>query len=239
MTQDWKYGDYWERAPIEDGEVWRDQHGNYFAVGDLCVTPVERILAMAGRPKLVYMDPPWNQSNISSFYTKAGVDQDGRRFPFTDFLARVMRVVRELAVPAYVETGLGSRVMFLECAHAAGLRETHEWQITYYRKNPCLLFRLVRQEDVALRGTIPNPSAFDGVDDDHTPGIAMQQETEPGDLVADFCFGRGLTARTALQHRRRFVGLELNKRRAAWPITHFMDRGSRFDRTSIVANREV
>ena len=56
---------------------------------------------------------------------------------------------------------------------------------------------------------------LNGMDDEHTPGIAIEHSSEEGDWVFDPCTGLGCTARHAQRLGRRFLGLELHPRRLA------------------------
>ena len=65
----WEYGGAYQRHPIENKRAVFDngsivQHHDIFK-------PLPDFMLQADT---LFIDPPWNQGNISSFYTKAGKD---------------------------------------------------------------------------------------------------------------------------------------------------------------------
>jgi len=198
---DWSYGDAWERYPIETGTTWMERRtGSAVAVCDL----FDGLPAFMTQADMIYVDPPWNTGNVRSFYTKSGIPTD-RNFP------QLFGVLLE-----HIED-IGARVCYMEMGKqhrglvASELRliypSVQTWQVTYYRRNPSYLIRA---------GYMPTGHDYTGIDDMHTPRMAMEHEVF--DCVADLCMGRGLTATTAYKLGKRFVGTELNKRRLAVTI---------------------
>ena len=100
----WSYGKAWERFPIE--QVCK-VGGHVFAVADHHSGLSRRFLENrskfgVGDIDLCYVDPPWTQSNESSFRTKAGFDK------IEDGFEKLMRIIIDLSSVApvvYMEMG--------------------------------------------------------------------------------------------------------------------------------------
>lgn len=198
---DWSYGDSWERYPIEAGEPWMERStGSQVAVYDL----FDGFPAFMTHADMIYVDPPWNTGNIRSFYTKAGMPTKRN---FRQFLDVLFGRIKDIDAPVcYMEMGKQNRetvINTLQDLYAS----VQFWEVIYYRKNPSFLIRAAHT---------PTDTDFTGIDDMHTPRMAM--ETELFSCVADLCMGRGLTATTAYRLGKQFVGTELNKRRLAVTI---------------------
>lgn len=195
----WKYGDSWERYPIEPGQVWGLPNGSMVAVHNI-YEPLPSWM----RADLVFVDPPWNLGNLNSFYTKAGRTDHRRDFgEFSDTL--MQRILDIGACTAYVEMGnqfVDDWVERLE----DHFPHVQRWAVTYYRKHPT---NLLRASTIA-----PIDYDFTGLDEAHC--IKLVAQLEDYDTIADPCMGRGLVGLAAYQNGgRRFVGIELNKRRLA------------------------
>ncbi len=195
----WQYGDSWERFPIIEGEVWsHDASGSKVTVHDLREGPPGYML----RTEMVYCDPPWSLGNANAFITKAGMDSYLRGFDeFMDALFKCIEAISP--VVCYLEIGRQHERDFAERLGVL-FPSVQEWQITYYRRQPCFLLR---------GGRTPVSRDFSGLDDEDTPFAAIEAEG-PGS-VADPCTGRGLTLLAAHKHGTRFLGSELNRRRLA------------------------
>lgn len=205
-TNRWTYPkDGGEKYPVQPGQVWRvGEHT--FVCSDLIETRLfDETLAAVGAPDLVYVDPPWNPSNLSSFRTKAAKDRAD--YTIWQLYARVFGIHPE--VPHFVEGGikeaLNVKAQMPEGHHVTG------WRITYYRKHPCVLHYV---------GTTPPPANLpdlNGVDDDYTPDKVMK--AYGSGLVVDPCAGRGLTARTAARNGWRSVTNEMSPWRMSAAMT--------------------
>ena len=66
----WKYGDSWEKYPIEEGEIWQEP----FSQSRIAVADLRNDLPFEIEAEMVYMDSPWNKGNVNSFITKAGMN---------------------------------------------------------------------------------------------------------------------------------------------------------------------
>lgn len=209
----WRYGDAWERFPIEPGQVW--------GVGDSRVAIHDVFDPLPGfmlAAELLYVDPPWNAGNINAFYTKAGLSHIYRRYEH--FVAVFFERIREI----------NPRVCYLEMGrqHADWIYSLlpfphrQRWPVTYYRTQPCWLFR------GSLDGPVDHD--FTGIDEARIPAIVAR--LEPAGVIGDLCMGRGLTGLAAYRAGKTFVGTELNARRLACLLAAIAKLGGHVERFS-------
>jgi hypothetical protein len=197
-----------ENYPVQPGEVWH-VGAHQIRCGDL-TNHKDHVWLQGFVPDLVYCDPPWGQALATGFRTKAGLTD------FVSYQSLYKTVFRLVAlhypdVPAYFEQGRKWTAEMQEIAAAEGLELTQDWDITYDGKSPATLtmFNAAGRSHSNLRG----------YDDMQTPGMAIVDHTRQGDLVLDPMTGRGLTAWSAADLGRRFVGLELSPHRVSVTLT--------------------
>lgn len=214
---EWDYGGQWGENPIEPGEVWvEEKTGSAVMVRDI-YEGVPGFMTMAD---MVYTDPPWNTSNINSFYTKAGkreTRRDHRRF--IDVLFHALSLIDPKVV--YMEMGWENWEL-VEYKTQDQFQAVQHWSITYYGNNPAVLIR---------GGNDPTDHDFTGEDDADTPGIAM--DAEEFEAVADLCMGRGLVGISAFNRGKRFYGTELNKKRLACLVDKVERAGGKFTKYEV------
>lgn len=152
----------------------------------------------------VFVDPPYNGSALSSYYTKAGVS--GKK-TFKEFSARLIEVIKEI----------DPRIVFVELPVEGGddikrfvseeYPHTATAQSTYYGKSPCLI--AIGSKDEIPRSALE----IDGLDEEDA--IAHICSRVSFGKIADPCMGKGLVAFYAAKNGRRFAGTELNPKRLA------------------------
>lgn len=226
---EWRYGDAGDRWPVRPGEVWK-VGPHLFGCGDLelgagplLVSAASGYCAMPA-PRIAYTDPPWTAGLARGFRSKAGLP--GAPVDMGALLDRIFEASREATGEVFIE---GSALAALDelvthRGNAAGFALVNSVAITYYHraKNRGLLHIFTRVgKDPGEWGRYREVVSLD---DDETPGLAMRLATDRGDVVADFCLGRGLTARWAHELGRRCVGLELAPRRLACVLDWFARR---------------
>ena len=192
----WKYGDSWERYPIEG--TWKESKtGSIVAVNDIFTGLPEFMLGA----DMIYSDPPWNTGNLTSFYTKAGLTNNKVYENLLDTLITHIKVISPKV--CYLEMGKENRSK-VQDELSKIYSHVQVWPVTYYKKHPSYLIRGGRSDTSV---------DYTGMDEEFTPLRAM--ESEDFNCVADFCMGRGLTGVAAYTLGKKFVGTELNKRRLA------------------------
>lgn len=186
---DWTYGKEGNAYPVKPGQVWKTGE-HVFVCSDLLASKqlVSVIDQLEITPTLIYTDPPWNQSNVSSFRTKAGLSRT--EDSYLDLYKMIGLLAQRYRVPVFAEGGT-RQVKAVQSVLPGAHRATAP--ITYYRKHPAVL-HYAGDEPISsyLQGRLNSK------DDDHTPGIVLGL-THQGHfgVVLDPCAGRGLTARTA------------------------------------------
>lgn len=204
-----KYGDAWERFPIEPGEVWGvPANGSKVAVHDI-FDPLPLFMHTAD---MLFVDPPYNQSALNAFYTKAGRKdyQEWKQFSAVLF----QRIAEVSPATCYIEIGnqfvddwhgrLSSLYPFIQ-----------RWPVVYYRKHPTNILR---------GGQSPIDYDFTGMDESKAIGVIGQVDARG--VMADMCMGQGLVGMSAWAAGRPFVGTELNKRRLANLLQKLAKKGA-------------
>ena len=211
----WLYGNAWEKFPIESGEVWGLANGSRVAMHNL-FDPLPSFM----RADLLFVDPPWNLSNINSFYTKA--ERADYLADFADFAEVLFKRIREMAPEtSYVEIGKQNVENFYERLGAL-YPHLQRWSVTYYRKHPTWI----------IRGSHRAAIDFDFTSMDESECIKTIARIEPYSVIGDLCMGRGQVGLAAYKASKPFVGTELNKRRLAClldKLTGFGAKVMRFD----------
>lgn len=109
----YRYGDAWERYPVQPGECWRVGDAT-FLCGDIIDTDVaQQLTTMLGTERfIVYSDPPWTPANETAFRTKAGLAKGD----FEDF------------VIAWTNLVIGADAVFLEATVTLASDENFYYQ---------------------------------------------------------------------------------------------------------------
>lgn len=213
MTPVWDYGDEGRAFPVKVNEVWAvGKH--LFSCTDLMASRGfdEVLSGHLPHPTLLYCDPPWGQSLVNSFRTKAGLGRATYRWE--ELYARIAQLGHDRGLPVWVEgSKIGSRdgakIPGVLAKNLGGQGFAGYAEVTYYRKNVSGLY---------YSGTsAPSPRLFSrltGMDDDDTPGTVMEAYGQSG-VVMDPCAGRGVTSREAERVGWASVNNELNPLRVS------------------------
>ena len=214
----WLYGDAHESYPISRNEIW--------SVGDYefkCVNlyDIDKI-PFNGNIDYAYLDPPWNQTNLQSFHTKAELSQ---WVSFRKFIPHLCNLLSEVKHDVFIEMGKQRLGFLMQEIEKSGGEVLNVWNITYYKKRHCRLVRACWGTP-QLTDSIYAGLDFEGMDDEKTPlhvaraiaKITVMEDPENRPTLFDACTGKGLTTQAALQTGLRFVGTELHPRRLAWAI---------------------
>lgn len=212
----YRYGDSWEKYPIEPGQVWSLPNGIRLAVHNI-FDPLPAFMRAAD---LLFVDPPWNLSNINTFYMKA--ERADRVAHFDDFVRVLFQRVAEInPQTAYIEIGKQNVDDFYR--RLGGLYPClQRWPVLYYRKHPTWIIRGSRAGEI--------DHDFTGLDEANCIDLIAQLETYT--LIADPCMGRGLVGLAAHKAGKPFVGTELNKRRLACLLAALARRGAQWQHTT-------
>jgi hypothetical protein len=191
----WDYG--------AEGRAYRVLPGTSWMCGRhlfTCVSAFE--VTTLGAITLVYSDPPWNQGNVNSFRTKAGLGRAEHTWLDLYSHARALAGV----APCFLEGGVrqAPEVQAMLAGRVPFRHVIRQWPITYYRR-----------QRAVLHYTGPDPGALDpsGLDDDDTPVYVLARF--PAGTVGDPCAGRGLTSRAAEAAGWASVNTELHPARVS------------------------
>ena len=206
----WTYGDSWEKFPIETGQVWGLADGSQVAVHDIFNSLPDFV-----RADLVFVDPPWNQGNLRSFYTKAEIDPEPEN-GFDKFSSVLLERIRQIgAQTAYIEMGNQAAVMF-QASLERQFKYVQHWPVLYYKKHSTNI----------LRGSNIAPIDYDFTGIDEAKCIQIIAKIEQYEVIADPCMGRGLVGLAAYANGKPFVATELNKRRLAVLLDRLSSAGA-------------
>jgi hypothetical protein len=189
----WDYGAEGAAYPVQPGEQWRIGD-HLFICGSLFDVQPPKV------PYLVYADPPWNQGNLTSFHTKAGLPRPAHSW--LDVYRRIIELAQ--GAPCFIEGGQKQAQDVADIC--LGEPAYRSWPITYYGKHPAVLHYC---------GSPYLPPGLDlaGLDDDDTPKMVLASYPPWEADVLDPCAGRGVTSRAAQAAGWPSVNIELHPRR--------------------------
>lgn len=198
----YQYKEHRNLYPVALGEVWRI--GGFRGLcGDLLDEGIEELgrrLGLGGQRMLMYVDPPWSQGNMSSFYTKAGM---AHRKSWAQLIQTLCAIGQRYCDEIWMEMGQQNVEQVAEWLGQMG--EVARYPITYYRKYPAWLLQ------VGVSAPTQRIAYGRPLDDENTPAhVLMLRRPE---AVVDPCMGRGLTALSAAQLGIACYGVELNPMR--------------------------
>ena len=213
----WEYGEAYRRYPIEKGiAVFND--GSMLKTHDI-FNPLPSFMSQAD---LVFVDPPWNSINISTFYTKA---EKEFKFDFNKFCSRLFQCIKKINPKiCYLEIGKENLDRFI-----IELKKIYKYvtfyNSTYYHKkeNKCYI----------VRGSNKSQKPkLDYIDEENI--IEWVCANEEYSCIADCCMGRGLVALNAFRNGKKFVGTEMNHKRLSVTLERLVNEGAEY---SIIYNK--
>jgi hypothetical protein len=214
VTEKWSYGKAGDRYPVKRHDIWRVGR-HVLHCGDIEASAHAGLMGLLP-PAMLYMDLPFDQANLTLYRKKAGA---AKGQDLTAFLHSVVAPLSRITGDIYIETGNKAADAVAAALEEAGAKVLNRWGIYYYGTKPCVLLRS-SFHDVAEMTASPQ-----GMDDADTPEWAIEHSSKPGDIVADFCVGQGLTAVAAARLGRRALGMDINGRRLAVTIDKLVKMG--------------
>jgi len=210
----WKYGGAYLRHPIAPGKVVLFEDGSKLKVHNIFDT----LPLFMREADLIFVDPPWNQGNLNSFYTKAG--RTDYHDSFTPFYKRLFECIKGIKPKTcYVEIGKEYLAEFiLEMKQL--FKQVTFYNSSYYhrRENMCYVVRGSRK-----RKKLP----LDYMDEEDI--IAWVCENEEYNCIGDLCMGQGLVGIHAHKNGKKFVGTELNHRRLSVLVEQLVKNGCNYE----------
>lgn len=209
---EWNYGDAYIRHPC-DGKTVLFEDGSIVKPHDI-YNPLPEFMKTAD---LIFTDSPWNQGNIRSFYTKAGLDPE--ELDFNRFVEVLFVRVREIHPKiCYLEIGKEFLADYIQKMRGIYKYVTF-YNSTYYHKSENLCY-VVRGSNKAAHPKL------DGMDEEDIIRWVCQNETY--NVIGDLCMGRGLVGRYAADAGKRFVGTELNHKRLSVLLETMSKKGIKY-----------
>ena len=151
---------------------------------------------------VILSDPPYNQSALSSFYTKADIKEKPR---FNDLFNRFFEIVDEINPRILIlEIGIPQEQMYMELL-SAKYKNVIAKEALYYNREHCM-FLIASNEDI--------PSFFYElplIDEEKIIDIICKNLDYK--CICDPCMGTGLVGWYSNKYGKKFVGTELNKKR--------------------------
>lgn len=195
--RNWDYGEAYRQFPIDTGVAVFEDGSRLMTHSIFDPLPAFMLEADA-----LFIDPPWTQGNMTSFYTKADMPPPPQKYKA--FYTRLFECVREINPRVcYLEIGKDHLADFIIAMREQFKAVTFYGSSYYHRAgNHCYVVR------GSHRGRHPK---LDGIDEeDIIKWVCCNEEYS---CIGDLCMGRGLVATNAYQAGRRFVGTELNHKR--------------------------
>ena len=196
VSEKWNYGDAFKKYPLTDKPYIFDD-GSTVQVHDI-FDPMPEFMRDAD---VIFVDPPWNQGNLTSFYTKADKVNPHK---FDMFYKRLFECIAEVRPKyAFVEVGKEKLADFI-----LEMRKIYKHVIfynsTYYYSKSNLCY-IVQGSDKYKN------LKLDGMDEEDV--IEWICQNIDYKCIGDFCMGRGLVGMYSWGSQKKFVGTELNHKR--------------------------
>lgn len=209
----WNYGDAYMRHPISLLQTAVFPDGSTLKVHDI-FNPLPKFMLQAD---CLFIDPPWNIGNLTSFYTKANLVNNTADFHC--FYKRLFECIKQIhPQTCYVEVGKDYLAEFITEMKQL-YRVVTFYNSGYFHKkgNFCYIIRGGEK-----RVKLP----LDGVDEEDI--IAYICKNEAYTCIGDLCMGQGLVAVNAALNNRKFVGTELNPRRLSVTLEKLVSHGKQY-----------
>lgn len=155
----------------------------------------------------LFIDPPWNKGNANSFYTKA--DKEHVVFDFVKFSKSLFSRIDEVRPKTlFIEMGKEYLSWYIEECKRRYKYITF-YNSMYYKKkeNKCYIVHATNNYKARRHNELE--------DIDEAAIIAWICKNHPYHCIGDLCMGRGLVGKHAFLNNKKFVGIELNKKRLA------------------------
>ena len=160
---------------------------------------------------VVFCDPPYNQSALSSYYTKAEIEEKQKFNDFLDVLfLRFQQIEPNIIILESGDKQLGEYLERLKALFGNNMTAQINIVNSFYygnKKNTCKII-------IASKDKIPD-SIINIPEVDEEKIIWYICEHLDFKCIADPCMGQGLVAFYANKYGKKFVGTELNYKRLA------------------------
>lgn len=197
----WDYGGYSKKHNMENEITLKN---GILKVHDI----FDKLPKFMQTADLLFVDPPWNLTNVNSFYTKA--DKKGKyTFDFERFYIQLFTRISEIK-PIFLFVEIGKEYLgefIIECKKQ--YKYVTFYNSTYYgnKKNKCYVVQATN---------IYKKRRFKELEDiDEEKIIEWICKNINYNCIGDLCTGKGLVPYYSNLNNKKFVGTELNKKRLA------------------------
>lgn len=205
-----RYGDAWERYPVQHGDVFRAGPHTLACLdvlGDQAA-----IRSLVGEVDLVYSDPPWTQGILNQFYRYA--DEEAPHL--SDVLVAYAQLCQAVCPDGLVATEMGKNGMPVLSAafESAGAQVLATGIVTYG----------AQRIDAYLCVATFNPGRHDGQvipEGLHAKQVVEWATKLPGMTMLDPFCGAGTFPLAAASKGKRVTGTELIPRKLAQALAAF------------------
>lgn len=153
---------------------------------------------------VLFIDPPCNQGNLTSFYTKADQQNLNEYEKFFKFLFKRIDEINPKLL--FLEVFKSNINLFLKECEKRFIYVNY-YNSMYYnnKKNKCWVIQASNEK-------LYYPE-LENLDEEKI--IKWICENINFDCIGDLCMGKGLVGKYAFLNNKKFVGIELNKKRLA------------------------
>jgi hypothetical protein len=195
----WEYGEIYKKYNM-DGEI-------QIGTGIVKVHDIfESLPKFMKQADCLFIDPPWNLSNLNTFYTKA--DRTDYKNTFNEFYNRLFECIAEIKPKTlFLEIGKEYLADFImKCKEQYKYVTFYNSSYYHTKENKCYIIHctnIYKEKNLKL----------DYIDEEDI--IKYICENINFNCIGDLCMGRGLVGFYANMFNKKFVGTELNKKRLA------------------------
>lgn len=207
MSNKWEYDGSIHVWPMKSDDLWACEYGKLM-VNDI-YNGLPNFMLDAD---CVFCDPPYNLGQENSYRTKA--KEATKSNSCAGFLDALFAGIDQISPSAcFIEIGK-QNLCEIETRISKRFDYVDVYDSTYYRRQTCYIVR---------GGKFKASQDYSGYDEEEVIGRICAQE--PFNVIADPCMGRGLLAVKAFEHKRNFVGTELNPARLAVAVNNIYKKG--------------
>lgn len=154
--------------------------------------------------EIIFCDPPCNQGNLTTFYTKA--DQQNLN-SFNDFYNSLFKRIDEIKpIILFLEVFKSNINLFLkECEKRYTYISIYNSMYYNNKKNKCWIIQASNEKNYYPE--------LENIDEEKI--IEWICKNINFNCIGDLCMGKGLVGKYAFLYNKKFVGTELNKKRLA------------------------
>ena len=195
----WEYGGVYKKYDLENGKPYVFDDGSIIQVQDI----IYGLPDFMRQADVIFVDPPWNQGNMTSFYTKADTANPHKIQSLYDTIFKYLEEIN----PKYAFMEIGKEYL---AETIMDFKKIFKY-VTFYNSG---YYHSKDKFCYVVQGSQKRKNfKLDGMDEENI--IKWICENIDYECIGDFCMGRGLVGLYSYMNGKRFVGTELNHKRLA------------------------